>query len=294
MPSRDDSIDLDQLPTMNADNKQEPVIGAEGMTTSDESEARANETFESTATKNTGAKLADNTVQHSRNFPSSSTKSSASNISLKLLWVLLVLLTVALAVLGKFSIDTQKRAADDAKRIEALEVRLSSTDESMSQSSVAMQVRLNDLKDKIDQLWGQMDKLWASAWRRNQTDLADHGTKIKATSERLNSVNILIKELETVNIQLKKEMIGLQKEADQLRKLKATVETKLSKQSQSITTVRSDVSQVNKTLENLDKRSADNARWIESINAFRKLTNKTLSELEQKLQTTPAAAATQP
>jgi chromosome segregation ATPase len=59
------------------------------------------------------------------------------------------------------------------QRITDLERRLSATGEEMDQSAVALQVKVSELTQKTNELWEQMDKLWASAWRRNQSDIAD-------------------------------------------------------------------------------------------------------------------------
>lgn len=273
MPSRDDSIDLDRLPNMKADVKNEPIL-----TESDQPK--------------TTQSLSNRALQS--NYSGQSPPPTQTLFAVKALWSAIFVLILLIGGLSYFMFEAKQLAAMDGERINALEAQLSTTDESMSQSSVAMQVKLNDLKSKTDDLWNQMDKLWASAWRRNQTDIAEHGNKIKSNSTKVDDTQKLIKELEKVNVQLKKEMIALQKDAEKLRQLKKQVEDKLAAQKTSLNGVTSNVSQFKQTLTAVDKRSNDNARWIESINAFRKQTNKALSDIEKQLQTPPATALTQP
>ncbi|WP_100640704.1 hypothetical protein [Alteromonas facilis] len=63
-------------------------------------------------------------------------------------------------------------------RIADLENRLSATGEEMGESTVALQVKVSELSNRAEELWDQMDKLWASAWRRNQKEIGDLGTKL--------------------------------------------------------------------------------------------------------------------
>jgi chromosome segregation ATPase len=266
MPSRDDYLDLEKLPSIQADSKT-PVKQPQELPSNQEKKV---------------SKAAMNVSNH--RLP----------ISIKLLWATLFLLVVILASALYVVFQLQASSILDAKRIDLLEEKLFSTDKSMSQSSVAMQVKLNDLTAKTDQLWGQMDKLWASAWRRNQTDIAEHGQQIASNNQKISTNQTLFSGLESVNVQLKNEMIALQKEAKALRELKSTVEVNLEQQQQAMQALKSELNSSSQLLSNVDQRSTDNARWIESINAFRQQTNKTLAEFEQNLNISPNSTATQP
>ncbi|MBO1255583.1 hypothetical protein J3L16_07795 [Alteromonas sp. 5E99-2] len=70
-------------------------------------------------------------------------------------------------------------------RILSLERKLSATGEEIGESTVALQVKVNDLSEKTGELWEQMDKLWASAWRRNQKEIADNNAKITRVQSQL-------------------------------------------------------------------------------------------------------------
>ena len=72
-----------------------------------------------------------------------------------------------------WSMQQHKMLVASEQRISDLEQRLSSTGEAMDQSTVALGVKVSELSKRSEELWEQMDKLWASAWRRNQSDIAD-------------------------------------------------------------------------------------------------------------------------
>ena len=76
---------------------------------------------------------------------------------------------------------TQKQNAtlqNAEQRIQQLENKLSATGEEIGESTVALQVKVTELTNKTAELWEQMDKLWASAWRRNQKEIADLTDKV--------------------------------------------------------------------------------------------------------------------
>lgn len=85
---------------------------------------------------------------------------------------ILFLLAVIISAAGYWSFEQFKVLQQAQTRITELESRLSATGEDMDQSAAALQIKVSELSSKTEDLWGQMDKLWASAWRRNQTEIA--------------------------------------------------------------------------------------------------------------------------
>lgn len=77
---------------------------------------------------------------------------------------------------------------DSNNRIMELEKKLSATGEEMGESTIALQTKVKQLIEKTEELWGQMDKLWASAWRRNQADIADLSKEIKQVSQPISEL----------------------------------------------------------------------------------------------------------
>lgn len=107
------------------------------------------------------------------------------------IWVTLVAVIALAACGGCYYLYTlleqQKVVADQAeKRIMQLENKLSATGEEIGESTVALQVKVTELSNKTNELWEQMDKLWASAWRRNQKEIADLGDRVGNVQTALN------------------------------------------------------------------------------------------------------------
>ncbi|WP_394220567.1 hypothetical protein [Alteromonas gracilis] len=106
-------------------------------------------------------------------------------------WVVLVAVIALAACGGCYYLYTlleqQKIVAEQAeKRILQLENKLSATGEEIGESTVALQVKVTELTNKTNELWEQMDKLWASAWRRNQQEIADLGDRVSNVQNALN------------------------------------------------------------------------------------------------------------
>ena len=122
---------------------------------------------------------------------SSANRQPSSNGGGNGVWVVLVALVALAACAGCYYLYTileqQKAVAEQAeKRIMQLENKLSATGEEIGESTVALQVKVTELTNKTNELWEQMDKLWASAWRRNQQEIADLGDRVGNVQSALN------------------------------------------------------------------------------------------------------------
>ncbi len=112
-------------------------------------------------------------------------------------------------------------------RITDLEQRLSATGEDMGQSAAALQVKVSELSNKTAELWEQMDKLWASAWRRNQAEIADLNKALTAlqanvqqTKQSLTSeLSQTSTSIALVNEQLENQQQNLQQVSGQVKQL---------------------------------------------------------------------------
>lgn len=118
--------------------------------------------------------------------PPSKDKKSGGNAG----WITVIALIALTACGGCYYLYTlleqQKVAANDAEqRIAQLERKLSATGEEIGESTVALQVKVTELSNRTNELWEQMDKLWASAWRRNQQEIANLGDRISSTTTSL-------------------------------------------------------------------------------------------------------------
>jgi len=122
----------------------------------------------------------------------SSVSSNAGSASGNGLWILLIAVIALGACGGCYYLYTlleqQKNAASAAEqRIAQLENKLSATGEEIGESTVALQVKVTELSNRTNELWEQMDKLWASAWRRNQKEIADLGARVGNVQNAINA-----------------------------------------------------------------------------------------------------------
>jgi uncharacterized coiled-coil protein SlyX len=117
--------------------------------------------------------------------PSDDTKVAKSNSPSWLGFIMILLILCGFA--GYWSFQQQKVLVQAQERISDLERRLSATGEELDQSAVALQVKVTELSKKTEDLWEQMDKLWASAWRRNQSEIADLDKNLKTFSSSTES-----------------------------------------------------------------------------------------------------------
>lgn len=164
-------------------------------------------------------------------------------------------------------------------RIADLESRLSTTDESVSQSSVALQVKVKELKDRTNELEKQMDKLWASAWRRNQNEIASHTKSIEMHGKSLKETVDILDDLQTLNKRLEKDVGGLKKNSANVKSFKGS----LKKQQESVTRLQQSLKSLQQSQLSIKATAEENSEWIQSINVFRKQTNQTISQIEKQL-----------
>ncbi|MCY4043850.1 MAG: hypothetical protein OXE99_02070 [Cellvibrionales bacterium] len=176
--------------------------------------------------------------------------------------------------------EQKKQTQMALERLSDLESRLASTDENMSQSSVSMQVRLNELKQKTDDLWSQMDKLWASAWRRNQKELADQSKALaevkaadKAQGKKFTNLQT---DLAALQIRLE-EMDALSQQLNQQAKNASQTRDSLIKTQQSF-------QKMDALVNKMQQRITENEEWVDSNVAFRKQVNQKLSTLDKRLR----------
>ena len=269
MRDRDPSIDFDNLPTMQAEKRESAAVNSEVSV-----DATQEAPIYSETSRSTSSQLSSKNDHH-------------SHYAMTVAVLALILAGVALAFAG-VQLSRQGEKLENAQlRVAELENRLSTTDESVSQSGVALQITINDLKAKVDDLWTQMDKLWASAWRRNQTEITDHGKKIesiviqqKKINEQAAQLNDDIVNAGKVSSNLKEDITVLQAETEDLYGIEKIVKL----QKKQIAELEANIKSLKATNKKLQKQNEENAGWIASNNEFRQQTNKSLTRLEQQLK----------
>jgi chromosome segregation ATPase len=188
--------------------------------------------------------------------------------------VLAIAAATAAAVLFQQTQELRGVLAQSNLRIADLEGRLSSTDDSVNQSSAAMQVKLKDLA-------GEVDKLWASAWRKNGARIDGLEATLKKTGGGLDADRKRLGELAAAQTKLQQRIASAEEGAGQLQTLK---EQQAGMQS-SIGRLNSTMNTLASTQKAQEARLKDSEQWQQSNIEFRRQVNQRLTRLEN-----PAAA----
>ncbi|MCC2614659.1 hypothetical protein LJ739_00205 [Aestuariibacter halophilus] len=183
-------------------------------------------------------------------------------------------LLVALGACGAsgylFHQNQQQLAAAKAaeQRIEDLEQRLSATGEELDQSAVALQVKVKELVDKTGELWEQMDKLWASAWRRNQSEIAELRTQLGDQSQLNNTLKKQLSVLETdlslagTNLALLQEQLnGNANDISQANKANTLQAKDIASLGEQLVRLNNELAEISKQTRGLGNRLNELEKW---------------------------------
>lgn len=204
-----------------------------------------------------------------------------------LVWLLFLLVLVVAGGAGYLYSELLK--SND--RITTLEARLSEAGESMDQSSATIGLRLKELTDKTNQLWEQMDKLWASAWRRNQSEIATLRDDIKDINKQSGAFKSSLSSLQNAV----KGMPDLERRVAELGTLQTQIDKAVAAangMSNKVSSLETSVARVKGSQTDFEKRIASNEQWVESINAYRKQVNRRLDELQNLVAPTASTTPT--
>jgi len=228
---------------------------------------------------NSAASAGKNNSSKSDSTRSSSNGSGANGGGF---WKLLIaLLFIGLLLAGGFGwlqFNTlSKNHTDLQQRFDALESRLSSTDESMSQSGAALQLKISKQGESLERHWAEIKKLWGvtndinkGKISKNKKDIAFLATKRTATeksitdlSARVDKENRSLTNLSGNYLAITADIDGINTAARNLSDKIAGLEGALSK---------------------IDRQLKINAEAIDSMDAFRRQTNQKIYNLENKPQ----------
>lgn len=201
------------------------------------------------------------------------------------LFLAFVLAAAACAGAGYLYQELQKTSTaltEATERVGSLEDRLSSTDESVSESAAVQGVKIKELASEVD-------KLWASAWRKNQAELGKYGKQLgqqqatlgkaeKSLAAQQQSLQAL--QAEIGNVQ------GLTSLVKDTQSASIAQRAQLSEIDESLAAVKTSVS-------NLQKKVAENQEWVKSFNTFRRQVNSKLTSFENSLRAQRSASPSQ-
>jgi uncharacterized protein HemX len=203
----------------------------------------------------------------------------------KLLIALLFISLLGAAGFGWMQFDSlSKNHTDLQQRFDALESRLSSTDESMSQSGAALQLKISKQGESLERHWAEIKKLWGvtndinkGKIEKNKKDIAFLATKRTASEKsiadlgaRVDKENRSLTNLSGNYLAITADIDGINTAARNLSDKIASLEGALTK---------------------IDRQLKSNAEAIESMDAFRRQTNQKIYNLESKPQAAVQSSA---
>ena len=200
------------------------------------------------------------------------------------LFITLSLVVAAVACAWAWQLQQQLQQADRlmagyADRIGDLEARLSDTDEGMTQNAAAQAVKLKELDSEVRKLW---DNVWKKSKQRLSALEAASGRHDKALKSLESSVPALESKLQGSADDIAK----LKNVAGDLSRLMASAKANQAE----VERVADTLNRIDLDLAKLDKRVRGNEEWVQSVDAFRRQVNASLSEVQNSvraLQGTP-------
>lgn len=182
---------------------------------------------------------------------------------------------IAIAAVGWAGyLHTQLLAATD--RVTALEDRLSSTDESVNQSSVALQVKIKDLDTGLTQLRDE-------SLKKLKAQIDQQGAQIASVEKAAKNAQSAITATDSRLAEQGKTVDGARAQIDKLSAAIDAHKQKTDQQQASIEALSSKVKAVSDSQTKLDSRLSNNEEWVDSINTFRKQMNREIVNIKQQI-----------
>jgi chromosome segregation ATPase len=204
--------------------------------------------------------------------------------------LMLVLAVIGLVGLAAWIAEMQKQLQASSnllisyqQKMQALEQRLSITDESMMQSDT-------QFEDKVKMLDSEVRKLWDNVWKKTRIELAKHDKALAVQNKKIAAQNTMIANLESTNKSIDAKLgangiaISTLNEQLYIANENATSIAKLQAQmtglAQTLITVKESTSSLTVQQRDLLKRISQTEEWVESFNGYRREVNQKLLRLE--------------
>ena len=180
--------------------------------------------------------------------------------------------------------QTQLLASQD--RLDALEMRLSSADESISESTVTTSVKLKELDQEVR-------KLWDNVWKKQQDELAKHDATLgKQQSEMDKSVKRIVAleaKLKTSEEQLSKISKSYNSDRESITSMSGKLDRAIAQAEVNRKELLNMGKQVasggglDARVKDVERRITQNEEWLDSVNAFRKQVNRDIESMRQTM-----------
>jgi uncharacterized membrane protein len=196
----------------------------------------------------------------------------------KLLIALLFIGLLGVVGFGWYQFNAlSKNHTDLQQRFNALESRLSSTDESMNQSGAALQLKISKQGESLERHWAEIKKLWGvtndinkGKIDKNKKDIAFLATKRTAIEKSIGDLSARVDKENRSLTNLSGNYLAITADID-------GINTTARNQSDKIASLEA-------ALGKIDRQLKSNAEAIESMDAFRRQTNQKIYNLENKPQ----------
>ena len=165
--------------------------------------------------------------------------------------------------------------SDLQQRFETLESRLSSTDESVTQSGAAMQLNISKQADELKKHWSEIRKLWGITNDINKAKIEGNKKDIAFLASKRTAIE---KPVADLSARVDKENRSLTNLSGNYLAISADIDgvnARVRALSDKLAALRS-------TLTSLDRQLKANAEGIESMDAFRRQTNQKIYALENR------------
>lgn len=161
-------------------------------------------------------------------------------------------------------------------RVADLEKRLSVTDESANQSVASLQVKLKDTDDAVT-------KLRDDSFKRAKAALDQHTTQLAAIDQTLKATQGTAGKLEKSVDDQQKVLDSAKAQLDKLAPTVEATKRKNDEQQVAIDALTEKGSTAAANIEKLNVRMSTNEEWVQSINNFRKQTNREIVDIKQQI-----------
>lgn len=162
------------------------------------------------------------------------------------------------------------------QRVAALEQRLSSTDESIGQSSGALQVKINEVSDALTQVRDETLKKY-------KAQIDQQASQIAALDKSGKSAQAAIASSDKALAEQVKSIDALRGEINKTPTLVEPLKQKLDQHQAALDGLSTKVKGVSDAQIKLDARLSNNEEWVESINTFRKQMNREVVNIKQQI-----------
>lgn len=189
-----------------------------------------------------------------------------------LTYVIGIVALLAVAAAGYLFVQLQNAQ----QRVTALEQRLSSTDESVNQSSGALQVKINEVNDALAQVRDETLKKY-------KAQIDQQGAQITALDKASKAAQAGLTEADKTLADHGKSLEALRGDVSKYAAVADQAKQKADQHQSVLDTLSSRVKSVSDAQTKLDSRLSNNEEWVDSINTFRKQMNREIVNIKQQM-----------